>query len=93
MNTKIPRFTLSISSVLLLSSIHSSDAGMEPYSGITAIQAMCVVGSYGAVDKMITISYYIKRSEIKGTLGVKIVLLNNAIQFTLMSVVLDRLYL
>ncbi|GKX50329.1 hypothetical protein SOASR029_06380 [Budvicia aquatica] len=40
---------------------------------------MCVVGSYSAVDKMITISYYIKCSEIKVTLGVKIVLLNNVI--------------
>lgn len=81
MNIKIPCFSLSISSVLLLSSIHSAYAGMEPYSGIRAIQAMCVVGSYGAVDKMITISYYIKRSEMKGTLGVEIVLLNNVIHF------------
>ena len=54
---------------------------------------MCVVGSYSAVDKMITISYYIKRSEIKGTLGVKIVLLNNVIHSPPMCVFLDRLYL
>lgn len=67
MNTKIPRFTLSISAVLVLSSIHSAHAGIESCGHLTATDKTCIVGSYDSVNQTTTTDKYLANDEIKGT--------------------------
>ncbi|GKX53807.1 autotransporter outer membrane beta-barrel domain-containing protein [Budvicia aquatica] len=67
MNTKIPRFHLSITAVLVLSSIHSAYAEIAPCGEMTATDKTCIVGSYDTVNKVTMTNKYLKDGEIKGT--------------------------